>query len=166
MPKFELSSRERGLLLARLHSTHDEWTSRRIQALLALDDGERVATVARMVRVGRMTVYRWIREFRAPHNALFLVDRRGEGRPRVLGGQLARYLRAALNRTPLRYGFCRSEWTIPLLLEWVHYQTGQWVGQRTIQRELHAMGYVWKRARYVLEKDPQEEKKTAYPAYS
>jgi hypothetical protein len=37
------------------------------------------------------------------------------------------------------------------------------LSDETIRRELQRLGYVWKRGRYELEPDPEEEKKTADP---
>jgi transposase len=39
---------------------------------------------------------------------------------------------------------------------------GSWLAQDTIRRQLHQLGYVWKRTRYVLPADPEGEKKNGH----
>src|SRR5919108_6566957 len=69
--------------------TKDATHLRRAQALLWLDAGERVPTVAARLRVSRRTIYNWITRFQEP-NALHLTARLSEstrpGRPRTAAG--------------------------------------------------------------------------------
>jgi Winged helix-turn helix len=56
-------------------------------------------------------------------------------------------------------GYFAVNWTVPLLQEQLEHGTGERLSDDTIRRELRRMGYAWKRSRYVLDPDPEEEKK-------
>jgi transposase len=66
-----------------------------------------------------------------------------------------------LERAPGEFGYPHGGWTLSLLREQLEQGTGQGVSEDTIRRELHRLGYAWKRPRYALEPDPEREKKTA-----
>jgi Winged helix-turn helix len=70
-------------------------------------------------------------------------------------------LRELLAGTPTARGYYAVNWTVPLLQEELRHGTGDRFADDTIRRELHRLGYVWKRPRYVLDPDPELEKKTA-----
>lgn len=56
--------------------------------------------------------------------------------------------------------------TVPLLIEHMHRVGGLCLSEDTIRRQLHRMGYRYKRPRYVLVPDPLYEKKARNPAAS
>jgi len=89
-----------------------------------------------------------------------LVDRRGGNRPSLWTEDLQAVLCASLVQPPDHFGYQAVEWTVPLLQE----HLARWGDERpsatSIRRQLHTLGYVWKRPRYVLDPDPQREKKT------
>jgi transposase len=66
-----------------------------------------------------------------------------------------------LGQTPDQLGYFAVNWTVPLLQEQIEHGTGQRLSEDTIRRELDRLGYAWKRGRYVLDPDPEREKKTA-----
>ena len=51
---------------------------------------------------------------------------------------------------------------VPLLRQQLATWDGRWLSEDSIRRQLHEMGYVWKRTRYELPADPEKEKKTAH----
>ena len=68
-------------------------------------------------------------------------------------------------QSPDQLGYPAVNWTIPLLQEQLGRCTGQWPSEDTLRRQLHRLDYVWKRPRYVLDPDPElEKKKTASQA--
>jgi len=69
-------------------------------------------------------------------------------------------LRSLLQTSPDRLGYFAVNWTVPLLQEQIERKTGLRLSEDTIRRELQRQHYVWKRYRYVLEPDPDLEKKT------
>lgn len=71
-----------------------------------------------------------------------------------------RFLQNLLQRSPQHPGYFATQWTVPLLQEQLRHGVGEYYSGRTVRRGLHRLGYVWKRARYVLMPDPEREKKT------
>ncbi len=126
--------------------------SRRAQALLALDRGETVATVARHVEAGGTSVRRWVRWFQERGAAPVedrLDDAARSGRPREKRDAVEKRLVTLLEVSPIDLGYRHTTWTTPLLQ--VHLGSeGIETSPKTIRRSLHALGYRWKRPRYVL----------------
>ena len=65
----QLTARERNALRTVVSATRDARPLRQVQALLALDAGEKAKRVAQRVGINRSTVFQWRREF---------TDRRGK----------------------------------------------------------------------------------------
>lgn len=61
--------------------------------------------------------------------------------------------------SPGRFGYHATHWTVSLLRDQLRRNLEQDYSDDTIRRNLHRLGYVWKRPRYVLAPDPQREKK-------
>jgi transposase len=158
MSQFHLTSPQRHRLRGLLHETSDLPTYRRCLALLEVDAGRTVSDVARSLGVTRQSVHNWIARFGEEGRAEALADRYGGGRPATLGedGGLA----ALLGHSPQHFGRPAANWTVPLLREHLRRATGADVSEPTVRRQLRRLGYVWKRPRYVLDPDPEREKKT------
>jgi transposase len=61
-----------------------------------------------------------------------------------------------LEQDPQEYGYQSHGWTVPLLLQHLESHEGMSLSGTTLRRTLRAMGYRWKRPRYVLaRKDPE-----------
>lgn len=73
-------------------------------------------------------------------------------------------LRTLMQTSPDRLGYFAVNWTVPLLQEQIDHTTGLRLSEDTIRRELDRQHYVWKRYRYVLDPDPDLEKKTFFEA--
>ena len=65
-----------------LQTTEDASLCRQIRAILAVDEGRPVASVARWHGVSRQTVYAWIERFQDESDPLALPDLKRTGRPR------------------------------------------------------------------------------------
>ena len=161
MSRFHLSSAEREALESLLQDTRDAGVYRRVLALLEVDRGRPLAALARLLRVGRRTLYHWLDAYRCSGDAAALVDRRGQGRPSVWDEDSLALLQSARAGAPRAWGYQATEWTVPLLQDHLARQGGPGVSATTLRRELHRRGYVWKRPRYALHPDPEREKKTA-----
>jgi transposase len=103
---------------------------RRAQALLWLDAGQSIQTVARRLRVSRQTVYNWLSSFRgrgADLNILArLADKPRSGRPRSLPQRLDPLLAQVLEHEPQEFGYRSVTWSAKLLaqhLREVHHIT-------------------------------------------
>lgn len=154
---------QRHTLEAALTRTHDVALFRRVMALLQVDQGQPVAQVAHELQVGRRSIYRWMEHFAATHQVEILGQQPGQGRPSNWDTEFDELLEAALDQLPLHLGYPANTWTVPLLQSFLtEHLPDQPVSETSLRRHLKALGYVWKRYRYVLAPDPQAEKKTPY----
>jgi transposase len=150
MDGFRLTARERAELESVVRRPADARQLKRAQGLLAVADGEPAAVVGRRLRVGRSTVYDWLKRYsgcrRGP--AAGLRDRPRSGRPPVTTEAAARRLPELLAAEPEAFGYRHAEWTAGLLTDRLARE-GLVASDSTVRRTLHALGYRWKRPRFV-----------------
>ena len=91
-----------------------------------------------------------------------LADHRGGNHPTVWTEDLQAALRECLRQPPDRFGYQAVCWTVGLLQQQLAPLCEDGLSTRTIRRQLDDLGYVWKRPRYVLDPDPERDKKTAH----
>src|SRR5581483_10565381 len=163
MSDLYLTSRQRERLRQQLHATPDSRVYRRTLAVLQVADGRPVTEVADLLGVGRRSVYHWLDAYRLDRDPADLHDRPGRGHPTAWTDELRALLRRALEQPPDAWGYRATDWTVALLQDFLVEQGGERLADATIRRQLHALGYAWKRSRYVLPGDPEAEKKTAHP---
>jgi transposase len=145
-----------------LATTRDASVYRRTLAILEVSRGVPVAQVADCLGVARRTVYNWIESSREAGDPAALADAPRSGRPSLWTEDSRGLLRSLLaDHAPDELGYPAVNWTVPLLRQQLGHSTGRTHSDDTIRRELQRLGYVWKRSRYVLDPDPEEEKKTA-----
>jgi transposase len=106
-------------------------------------------------------VYYWIEDYTQQHDAADLILEYSPGRPTLWTEETRTLIQELLTRSPTEQGYYAVNWSVPLLQEELRHATGICFADDTIRRELHRLGYVWKRPRYVLDPDPELEKKTA-----
>ena len=121
---------------------------KRYRALLLLAEGQTPAMVAHTLRCSRASVYGWAARWRAQGVAGLREGDHGGGRVKLDGGGEA-VVTALLGADPQTHGYQATGWTVPLLRTELA-RAGYAVGERTIRRALHRLGYRWKRPRYVL----------------
>jgi transposase len=144
-----------------LTHTREAALYRRALALLLVDQGRSVTEVAQWLHVDRSSIHRWIQQFAAGHNVAALKDHRGQIHPPHRSEAVASLLESALAQPPVQLGYPANNWTVPLLQAFLAvYHPGPALSLSTLRRHMKAVGYVWKRFRYVLPPDPEEEKKT------
>lgn len=131
-----------------LAEARDARLYRRVQALLALAEGEPVAQVARRARAQRSTVHRWVERYLASRRAEDLCDRKRSGRPRAAPELSRAALARALATDPRTCGYDASTWTVALLATHLGAQ-GVALSARTLRRRIRAARFRWKRPRYV-----------------
>jgi transposase len=153
---------QRRALEQELQQTHDLGVFRRTMALLEADQGRSIAEIARLLRVTRPSVYHWLRRFAAGRRVEVLADRRSQKPAAEWDEELTGLVETALSRSPLQLGYpAANSWTVPLLQAFLKvYLPEQQLSVSTLRRCLKDLGFVWKRFRYVLTPDPDEEKKT------
>jgi transposase len=161
MDGWMVTERQRHRLERQLKHTTDARVYRRTLALLEVSQGTPIAEVARTLGVSRQSVYNWLESFGRTHDPAALQEAMHPGRPKSLTADLEVFLRSLMTMSPDQRGYFSTTWTVPLLQEELKHCCGTQVSDDTIRRELSRLGYVWKRARYVLRPDPEEEKKTA-----
>ena len=161
MSEIDLTASQRRRLEQQLRSTRDAGLFRRTLAVLEAARGQSIAEIARLLRTSRVSIYHWIERYDQSRDPTCLADRRGGNRPSVWTEPLQTLLRSSLAHPPDHFDYAAVEWTIVLLQDHLARWTAQRPSTTSIRRELRAIGYIWKRPRYVLAPDPQREKKTA-----
>ena len=149
MDTFSLTRRQRRMMHLQLKKSRNAETFRRIFALLAVDGGESVGRIARVLNVGRRTVYDWIDRYSAYKTPAALVRQEGQGRHRILDQDGRVFVRSVIKKSPLKFGYSETQWTIPLLRDYLRKSRHIELSQQTIRRQLHRLGYIWKGFRYV-----------------
>lgn len=160
MSPWKLTASQRRRFWQQLKRCRDARQYRRLLAVLEVDGGEPVAHVARRLGVSRQSVHQWMRACQGGGSADLLEDERRSGRPSRWNETRRTLLRHWLDSSPERYGYVAASWTVALLAEQIRHAWGEEISQNTLRHELHRLGYSWKRSRYVLEPDPEREKKT------
>jgi transposase len=160
MSEMKLTASERRRLREELRRTRDARLHRRLLALQECDRGAAVSEIAELLGVSCQSVYNWIARFREHRHVAALSDAPHPGRPARAGHAMELLLRTLMMLSPERFGYHATHWTVPLLRDQLWQNVGQKYSDDTIRRCLHRLGYVWKRPRYVLMPDPEQEKKT------
>lgn len=162
-PILTLTPWERRRLQRQLRQTRDARVYRRTFAILQIGAGAAITAVAHALGVTRRTVHYWVSHYGREHDPGALCDRPRPGRPSLWTEDARALLRELLAGSPQRCGYAAASWTVPLLQEELRHGTGLGFSTDTIRRELDRVGYAWKRPRYVLEPDPDAEKKAPHP---
>jgi transposase len=164
MRAWRLTAAQRRTLEGELARAQDAALFRRILALLEVDEGRAVGEVAKQLRVDRRSVQRWIARYGRQAHVEGLRHQPGQGRPLRWDPALEARLKVALSQRPTDFGYAATAWTVPLLQHWLAGDRPEpRLSAATLRRRLRERDYVWKRFRYVLNPDPQREKKTPHP---
>jgi transposase len=121
---------------------------KRYQAVLLRAEGKTVAAVAGTLRCSQASVYAWTAAWRRNGVAGLREGDHGGGQVK-LGAAGETLLEELLTSDPQARGHRATGWTVPLLRGELA-RPGVTVGERTIRRALHRLGYRWKRPRYIL----------------
>lgn len=154
----KLTAAERRAVQAALAATRDRRQWVRLRAVLLTADRVPSPEVCRDLGLGRSTLFAWLAAWRATRDPAALADAPRSGQPPVLKTDHRARLEQLLGEEPERYGYKATGWTVPLLA--IHFADVEHVAvsETTLRRVLHALGYRWKRPRYVLaRRDPERE---------
>jgi len=121
---------------------------KRYRAVLLRAEGLTVAAVAGALRCSQASVYAWTAAWRRDGAAGLREGDHGGGQVK-LGAAGETLLGELLASDPQARGHRATGWTVPLLRGELA-RIGVSVGERTIRRALHRLGYRWKRPRYIL----------------
>lgn len=119
----------------------------RYRAVLLRGEGLTVAAVARALRCSEASVYGWTARWRRAGVAGLREGDHGGGKPK-LGAAGEAALAALLEQDPQARGHQATGWTGPRLRGELA-RSGTEVGERTVRRAVHRLGYRWQRPRYV-----------------
>jgi transposase len=167
MHQLELTQSQISILQKQVHLTRDAKVLRRALALLNLYRGRSAWEIAWELQVSSRTLYRWVDDLEfetqlaAAGNSDVAPSKDLGGRPRLWEEELEEWLEALLSYFPIQLGYTRTGWTLPLLKAHFKRWHNENISIATLRRRLHELGYVWKRARYVLKPDPMKDKKMA-----
>jgi transposase len=161
MRELTLTAAQRHQLEQQLRETRDAGVYRRTLAVLEAGAGRSITEIARLLRTSRPTVYHWIECYQDDRDPHRLLDHRGGNHPTGWTAERQALLEASLARPPDHFGYPAVEWTVPLLRAHLAHSGTEPLSATSIRRQLWALGYVWKRPRYVLAPDQEREKKSA-----
>jgi transposase len=141
-----------------------------LHVVLLCAAGRTPTEIAVVLFCSRSSVYRVVRAYRA--GSLGWADE-GEdgpcppGRLSVLGPALKRSLLAIMKVAPHACGWCRTRWSCATVALELHARRGITVSAETVRRWLHAVDWVWKRAKLIAkDDDPQRVEKLARIRYA
>lgn len=142
-------------------------THRRVLAVLRIAQGWSLRQAAEFLDVAPWSVERWVKRYLQSRSPAVLADAPRPGRPRRLDVLAMRQVRRWLRDSPQALGYAVVSWTVPLLREQLHRCGFAACSEETLRRGLHEQNWGWKRARYVLQRDPEaKEKRAAFSAGS
>jgi transposase len=163
MASLNLTAGQRRRLRRQLRQARDAHVYRRTLAVLEVAQGKPVSEVSQALGVSRQSVHNWLAGYLQGHDPADLRDAPRPGRPSLWTEDARAVLVALLGHGPQRLGWQQANWTVGLLAQELRRRSGRGFSQDTIRRELRRQGFVWKRPRYLLDPDPEREKKTAHP---
>ena len=136
--------------LRRLTKTDpDPRVRRRAQTLLLVEQGQTLASAARLMGTAAHRIRIWQARF-AAEGRQGLVDRSRRGRPPTLDAAACAFLEEALERGPQAYGLLVTIWSIRDLQALLQHERGITVSICTLHRVVHALGYRYRRPRHDL----------------
>ncbi len=154
----EMAPEEQARLLAALRrARRGHWLAIHILLLLTLHRSP--SEIAMFLLCARSTVYAVAQDWQKGRRWPELASTSG---PPCFTPALRRSLLALLKKTPAAYGWCRTRWSCAALaLQW-QAQPGIRVSAETVRRCLHALDWVWKRAKLgAKDSDPERTWKLA-----
>ena len=160
----ELTRSERSALDAALRTVKERRHWLRLRGVWLAADGVPAPEIAAALGVGRSTVFDWLVHWREVHDPAAMADAPRPGQPPRLDATHRATLERLLGDAPEAHGYRTTAWTVPLLHH--HFTTveGVALSETTLRRTLHALGYRWKRPRYVLaRRDPERAGKKTCP---
>jgi transposase len=143
-----LTDDQRSALTAAAGSERRVRRWKRSRAILLRGEGLSVPAVARTLGCSQASIYAWTAAWRE-HGVAGLAEGAHRGGPVKLGPASEALLSELLASDPQAHGRRATGWTVPLLQGELAAR-GTVVGERTVRRALHRLGYRWKRPRYIL----------------
>ncbi|MBV9227313.1 MAG: IS630 family transposase [Acidobacteriaceae bacterium] len=139
----EIAPEEQARFRAELrHVRRGRWLALHILLLLALHRSP--SEIAVVLLCARSTVYAVARDWQRGRR---VPEPKHSVWPPSLNPSLRCSLLALLKKSPTAYGWCRTRWSCATLALQLEAQRGLRVSAETVRRCLHALDWVWKRAK-------------------
>ncbi|MBX3278373.1 MAG: IS630 family transposase [Acidobacteria bacterium] len=133
-----------------------------IHILLLCAAGKNPSQIAEFLFCSRSSVYRAVKAFGGGELDKELFPEPVENQERCLGSRFQRSLRWLVEQSPRAFGWMRVRWSCATLALTIKARMGLAISRETVRGELHAQGYVWKRAKLkAKDDDPQRARKLA-----
>jgi transposase len=128
-----------------------------IHILLLCAAGKNPTEIAQFLFCSRSSVYRAVRAFgRGESDADLFPDRIGINEKPQLPSRFQRTLCWLVQQPPRAFDWVRTRWSCATLALTIAAHTKLVVSRETVRRQLHAQGYVWKRAKLKAKDDDPE----------
>ena len=130
----------------------------RAQALVWLAEGESPQEVAQLLSVRRQTIYNWAKRFVSREGWDLeerLSDAPRSGRPPTALGIIDPLIGEVIDQAPGELGFRSTQWTAPLLAEYLKRRHGIKVSRKSVALALDRLQIRWKRPRHQLALRPE-----------
>lgn len=165
MPGAGGGAAERRALAHALETTRGVRHWRRLRAVWLYEvEHTAIEAICESLGVGESSVYKWVARYRATRAPAQLADRPRSGRPACLTAAMHTTLAALVETDPRASGYHTQGWTAGLLAYHLRQQYSVPVHATVVRHALHALGYRWKRPRYVLAReDPERAGKKGGP---
>ena len=148
----EIAPQEQARLLTELRrARRGRWLVLHILLLLTLHYSP--SEIAAVLLCARSTVYAVARDWQKGRRWPEPVRPSG---PPCFTRSLRRSLLALLQKSPAAYGCCRTRWSCATLALQLEVQRGLCVSAETVRRCLHALDWVWKRAKLAAKDNAPE----------
>lgn len=163
MPGAGVPAAERRVLAHALETTRSVRYWRRLRAVWLYEvEHTALEAICASLGVGESSVYKWVARYRATRAPTQLADRPRAGRPPRLTAAMRATLATIVETDPRAHGYHTNGWTAGLLAYHLRQQHQVPVHETVVRHALHALGYRWKRPRYVLARqDPERAGKKA-----
>lgn len=156
-----LSREEQQVLQELYHHTPDAAIKTRCQIILLSAQPMSVPQIAQVIFYSEDTVARCIHEFNQTRLESLLPSSKGGRPPKITPDYLKRLL-LIIEQDPRTLGCAFSNWTAPLLAEYLAKETGIELDESRIRHYLHAQGYgLLRPVLSVASPDPEYESKRA-----
>lgn len=120
----------------------------RAHLLLVVLDSPTQSAAAQATKTDPKYLRKW-RDRYGAHGRAGLVDRPRSGRPPVLGPDACTLITAALASSPMDYGYPVATWSVVDLHDLLT-RRGWPISRASVYRQVHALGYVYRRPRHDL----------------
>lgn len=153
MTELKLRKRERVQVEALITGPQDVRLVRRAYALLWLNNGDTVTTVAARLNVSRQTIYAWVDRFQAravDGLETRLADAPRSGRPRTVAGVVDPWIESVIETDPRELGYHATVWTAPLLVVYLADHHQLIVSCQSVRLAIARLRLRWKRPRHQL----------------